>query len=549
VKRLRLRVTPPSGAPFAHECTEPVIVLGRSRSTDITIPDQYLSRLHARLFWEGDAWLLEDLGSHNPTLLNGRPVAGRAGVGPGDVLRLGATLVSIEAVTPEPIAEAAPEASPSGIFKSAAALQPEAAVWDQQDGEAARRVTERLKLVNEVHRALAESTHREALLERILDSAFTHLGPEEGAVFLRTPAGELERVAIRRLPGTPGDFLYSRSLVREVGERRMAALVDDVGADERFAGTESIAIAGIRSLIAAPLLDGDDCLGMIALNSRLHVRRFSEEDLELLVLLASAAALRLRNLALVEEAARHLLLEKELNLARDVQMTMLPARFPRRPEFELAAALRPAHTVGGDLYDFADDEHHLWLLIGDVSGKGFPAALLMAVTRTLFRTLIRIESTPAAVLGAMNRELARDNESGMFVTAFAARLDLANGELTFANAGHNRPYVIGGDGQLFRLEEAAGIALGVVETHHYESGRRALVRGEALYLYTDGVTEALEPGRRQYSEERLETCLRRLAGAPAEGIVAASLAAVQEFSGQAPQSDDIAILTLRYLRP
>jgi serine phosphatase RsbU (regulator of sigma subunit) len=542
VKPLRLRVTPPSGAPFLHDCAEPVLVLGRSRSTDVTIPDQYLSRLHARLCWEGDGWLLEDLGSHNPTLLNGRPVSGRARVSPGDVLRLGATLVAVEEATAERV-------PPSGVFKSAADLQPEATVWDPHEGEAARRVTARLKLVNEVHRALAGSTHREHVLERILDSAFTHLEPEEGAVFLRTPAGKLERVASRRLPGMTGDFLYSTSLVREVTDRRMAALVDDFSADERFAEAHSILSAGVRSLIAAPLLDGDDCLGMIALNSRLHVRRFSEEDLELLVLLASAAALRLRNLALVEEAARHLLLEKELNLARDVQMTMLPTRFPRRAEFEVAAALRPAHAVGGDLYDCVDDERRLWLLIGDVSGKGFPAALLMAVTRTLFRTLIRTEPSPAAVLGAMNRELARDNESGMFITAFAACLAPESGELAFANAGHNRPYVLSPDGSLLRLEEAAGIALGVVGTHAYEAGRRLLSPGEALYLYTDGVTEALAPGHQQYSEERLEQCLRGLAGAPADEIVARSLAAVQEFSGRAPQSDDIAILAVRYLRP
>jgi serine phosphatase RsbU (regulator of sigma subunit) len=542
VKPLRLHITPPSGTPFSHDCTEPVLVLGRSRSTDITIPDQYLSRLHARLLWDGDGWLLEDLGSHNPTLLNGRPVSGQARVSPGDVLRLGSTLLAVEEATAE-------RAPPSGVFKSAVELQPEAKAWDPHEGEAARRVTARLKLVNEVHRALAESTDRAAVLERILDSAFTHLEPEEASVFLRTPAGVLERVASRRLPGMTGDFLYSTSLVREVTDRRMAALVDDFGADERFAGAESIMSAGVRSLIAAPLLDGDHCLGMIALNSRLHVRRFSEEELELLVLLASAAALRLRNLALVEEAARHLLLDKELKLARDVQMTMLPARFPRRAEFEVAAALRPAQAVGGDLYDCVDDERRLWLLIGDVSGKGFPAALLMAVTRTLFRTLIRTEPSPAAVLGAMNRELARDNESGMFVTAFAACLAPESGELSFANAGHNRPYVLSPDGSLRRLDEATGIALGVVGTHAYEAGRLQLSPGEALYLYTDGVTEALAPGRQQYSEGRLQRCLRGLAGASAEQVVAQSLAAVKKFSDSAKQSDDIAILAVRYLRP
>jgi serine phosphatase RsbU (regulator of sigma subunit) len=517
------------------------LVLGRSRTADLTILDQYLSRLHAKFFSQGDDWLIEDMGSHNPTLLNEHPLTGPTPVHPGDVLRLGATHVAIQR---GPI-----QTETHGIFRSAVMMTPEGEGKDAAGGEAAlRRVTERLKLVNEVHRALAGPISLEALLELILDSAFSHLKPEEAAIYLKAPSGELVRAASRRVAGLSGDFLYSTSLMREVSEKRMAALVDDASADERFAAAESIHISGVRSLLAAPLLDSaEGCLGMIVLNSRLHVKRFSEEDLELLVSLASAAALRIHNLVLAEEAARHLVLARELDLARDVQMSMLPRHFPNRSEFELAARLKPARAVGGDLYDFYADERRLWLLLGDVSGKGFPAALLMAVTKTLFRALVQVESSPAAVLIAMNHELARDNESGMFVTAFAACLELATGELAFANAGHNRPYVLK-NGAPVRIEEAASIALGVLESCAYPLAQIRLQPGDTLYLYTDGVTEALEPGREQYSEARLEACLRSVAGLSAQGIVDASLSAVQDFSGKAPQSDDIAIMAVRYLR-
>ncbi len=541
MKSLYLRVTPPTGAPFGHECTSPVLVLGRSRTADLTILDQYLSRLHAKFFARGDDWLIEDMGSHNPTQLNDRPLSGPTQVHPGDVLKLGATHVAIQ---PGPI-----KTETHGIFRSAMMMVPEQDGRDTAASEPAlRHLTDRLKLVNEVHRALAGPISLEALLELILDRAFTHLKPEEGAIFLKMPSGELVRAASRRVPGLTGDFLYSTSLIREVSEKRMAALVDDASADERFAAAESIHISGVRSLLAAPLLDSaEGCLGMIVLNSRLHVKRFSEEDLELLVSLASAAALRVRNVTLAEEAARHLVLAKELDLAREVQMSMLPREFPKRAEFELAARLKPARAVGGDLYDFLADERRLWLLLGDVSGKGFPAALTMAVTKTLFRALVQVETSPAAVLGAMNRELARDNESGMFVTAFAACLELASGELEFSNAGHNRPYLLQ-NGSPHRVDDAAGTALGVIEGAPYRSGRLRLRPGDALYLYTDGVTEALEPGREQYSEARLEAWLRTVAGLSAQDIVDGSLAAVQDFSGKAPQSDDIAILAVRYLR-
>lgn len=542
MKPLQLRVEPPSGAAFGHECAGPSLVLGRSRKADLTILDQYLSRLHARFFAQGDEWLIEDLGSHNPTLLNDRPLSGATPVRPGDVLRLGATRIAIQAA-PRPV-------NPTGLFVPAATLGPEQEQATLPGGAAElQRLAGRLKLVNEVHRALAGPISLEALLELILDSAFEHLKPEEGVILLRAPSGELFRAASRRLEGLEGDFLYSKSLVREVVEKRMAALVDDASADARFAGSESIMFAGVRSLAAAPLLDAaEGCLGMIVLNSRLHVKRFSPEDLDLLVSLASAAALRIRNLTLAQEAARHLVLDKELALAREVQMAMLSREFPRRPEFELAAALKSARAVGGDLYDFHADDKRLWLLVGDVSGKGFPAALLMAVTKTLFRGLVQVESSPSAVLTAMNRELSRDNESGMFVTAFAACLDLASGEVAFSNAGHNRPYVLGTAGPPRRVGEAAGTALGVVPGYEYPAGRLRLFAGEGLYVYTDGVTEAFAGDRAQFSETRLEACLTGLAGASAQRIVEASLEAVRAFSGETPQSDDIAILAVRYLR-
>src|SRR5262249_47366352 len=160
--------------------------------------------------------------------------------------------------------------------------------------------------------------------------------------------------------------------------------------------------------LAAPLLDEAGSHGMIVLHSRALVRHFSESDLELLVSLAAAAALRLRNLALAEEAAQRRLLDKELELAHAIQMGMLPRERPGGAGFELFARLQPARSVGGDVYDFLLAGRHLWLLVGDVSGKGVGAALFMAVTRTLFRAVAPEASSLAAALARMNRELARD---------------------------------------------------------------------------------------------------------------------------------------------
>jgi serine phosphatase RsbU (regulator of sigma subunit) len=407
------------------------------------------------------------------------------------------------------------------------------------------RLAARLRLLNEIHRALAASISLDDLLERVLDRAFAALQPEEATIFL-AEGGEFSVAASRRVPGVTGEFLCSRQLMLEVTGRGLGALVPDAVSDERFASSESIAEAGVRSILAAPLMDAEGCLGMIALNSRSHVRRFSEADLELLVAVAAAAALRIRNLGLAEDAALKRVLEKELAVAHDIQMGMLPRSLPERGRLDLHAELLPARRTGGDLYDFHVEGDRLWFVVGDVAGKGLGAALLMTVTLTLFRAFAREGASGVAeVVARMNRELARENERAMFVTAFVGRLDLGSGELEFVSAGHNPPYRLAPGRAPEPVTAARGLALGVLEGRAYAAERLLLRPGEGLFLYTDGVTEALSPASEEFSHRRLESLLGSVAGAPAAEVVGACLAAVHDFEAGAPQSDDIAVLALR----
>jgi serine phosphatase RsbU (regulator of sigma subunit) len=411
------------------------------------------------------------------------------------------------------------------------------------------RVTElagRLRVLNEVHRALAAPITLEALLDLVLDRAFAHLRPEEGAIFLREPDGSLRRAASRQAPGEKGEPLFSRRLVREVVDKGVAALVTDASLDERFAASESIVFSGVRSLVAAPLLDSEGCLGMIALGAKRRARPFGEDDMELLVALASAAALRLRNLALTEETARRRLLDRELELAHDIQMAMLPRTFPDRPEVDVAAALQPARSVGGDLYDVVAEGDRVWLLVGDVSGKGVGAALFMAVTKTLFRAIAPSAGSVAAAMGRVNRELARDNERAMFVTAFAARLDLATGELEYVNAGHNPTYRLEAGGGLTPLGGPVDPALGAVEGHEYRGSAVRLRPGDLLFLYTDGVVEARSASNEEFHALRLESYLAGCRGDTADAIVRGLLGRVEDFAGDTPQYDDVTVVALRW---
>jgi sigma-B regulation protein RsbU (phosphoserine phosphatase) len=267
--------------------------------------------------------------------------------------------------------------------------------------------------------------------------------------------------------------------------------------------------------------------------------------MELLVALASAAALRIRNLALTEETARRRLLDRELDLAHDIQMAMLSRAFPERPEIEVAAALRPARSVGGDLYDVIADGDRVWLLVGDVSGKGVGAALFMAVTKTLFRAIAPGSESVAAAVGRVNRELARDNERAMFVTAFAARLDLATGELEYVNAGHSPTYRLE-KGGVAPLGGPVDPALGAVEGHEYRGSVVRLRPGDLLVSYTDGVVEARSAAGEEFEPRRLESYLADCGDGSAESVVQGLLGRVEDFAGDVPQYDDVTVLALRW---
>jgi len=242
-------------------------------------------------------------------------------------------------------------------------------------------------------------------------------------------------------------------------------------------------------------------------------------------------------------------IESELKIAHEIQMSMVPKTFPAFPErneFDIFATLVPAKEVGGDLYDFFFiDDDHLCFAVGDVSDKGVPASLFMAVTKTLFRSTASNGGTPGEILGRLNAEICRDNESCMFVTFFCGILNVRTGEVDYSNGGHNLPYYLHHDG-VSPLKNAGGGALGMVEQSPYESERMVLAPGEALLLYTDGVTEAMDLTNTLYSDQRLAQFLETNRGSAPRQIIGDLVSDVKRFAGEAPQSDDITVLALLY---
>ena len=243
-------------------------------------------------------------------------------------------------------------------------------------------------------------------------------------------------------------------------------------------------------------------------------------------------------------------MESELNIGREIQMSMLPLTFPAFPDrsdFDVHAGLFPAREVGGDFYDlFLIDDQHFCYCVGDVSGKGVPAALFMAVTKTLIKSRAANDLSPASILSHVNSELSHNNDSCMFVTIFLGILDLKTGETVYTNAGHNPPILKRTNGDLVPLDARHGPIIGAAEGLAYREDVETLAPGDCLFLFTDGVTEAMDEDGRLYGDARLINVLDAHEFTSTEGVVQASVDDVWAYQGDAEQADDVTVMAVAY---
>ncbi len=242
-------------------------------------------------------------------------------------------------------------------------------------------------------------------------------------------------------------------------------------------------------------------------------------------------------------------MESELNVGREIQMSFVPdsSSLPDRIEFSICATLEPAREVGGDFYDsYFLDEERFCFCIADVSGKGVPAALFMAMAKTLIKSRAADDRSIASILTHVNDDLSVDNQACMFVTVFAGILNIRSGELVYTNAGHNPPYIRKKGGALQRLDQRHGPVIGAMEGMVYKEERDTLEPGDLLFLYTDGVTEAKDPEHRLFSEDRLKDLLTAKSTKGVQTAVDHTVAAVRAFEREAERTDDVTVLALEF---
>ncbi len=545
----RLHVVPAHGDPFDRLLEGDSLVIGRSSESDLMIADRFLSRQHARLFKQGDDWMAEDLGSRNGTLLNGHPIESATKVKAGDDLQLCGSVVSVRVASSPP-----PSADGSGsdlgqhtVFRRAAELiDSHAESASETDApDALRRIADRLSMLNDIHQTLSGSIEMQDLLDLILARAFDHLRPEEGVIYLRR-LEEFYRAAYRTVPGQEPNYAFSTTLINEVAEKGMAALVLDVQTDERFAGARSILSSGIQSLVAAPLLDPEGTLGMIALSSRAHLRRFDEADMELLVSLASVAAMHLRNISLAAEAAERQRLEEELKLARQIQVALLPSELPDVAGYTLLGGNMPSRGVSGDLYEVfqRNDGSESFFLVADVSGKGIAAAFLTASLEALAAGPIEVGHPTDQVCALVGRRLYARTLPAKYATAFLAILDHETGTISYTNAGHNPALLVRAGGEA-ELLGPTGMPIGLMPDATYGSKETKLGPGDTLIMYTDGITEAENPDEEEFGTDRLLEACQALRGQSLGEVNEGIEKTLNEFVRGVPFADDRTLVMLR----
>ena len=528
--------------------------IGRSARADVCIPDAFASRLHAEIRLEGDSYWLVDLGSANGTRLNGTAVSGTLPIYTGGEIQIGETRIVFESdfgsagtISSTLIADNTDALDPSNTISLAARRNP---TTDMLDPSMKSR-TDLLGLISKVGVALLSSSGLDDTLNQVVSLVFEAVPAERVVVMLRDDKADDMQIKVARVRGkdeTIEEVRISRAIMTEVTENGRAVLTSDAQQDPRFA-SQTIVLQGIRSVLAVPLsVDERHVFGIIYADSPTHQASFTSEHLDILTTLASVASIRVENASLLDERMNRERMERELELATEIQQRFQPAGPPIVEGYEFQGISFSCYEIGGDYYDFIPrHDGKMLVALGDVSGKGTSASLLMSSLHAAVHGQVAAKTPLDKMVTSVNVYLAENTPANRFITLFVAELEPATGELTFINAGHNPPLIGRADGTIEMLE-SGGLPLGLMPFAEYEPGSAQLNPGDVLVIYSDGVSEANNLAEDEFGMDRLQAVVKANVGQSASGIRDKVEAALSDFTGTAAPNDDITLVIVKKLK-
>jgi serine phosphatase RsbU (regulator of sigma subunit) len=399
------------------------------------------------------------------------------------------------------------------------------------------------RLLSQLALAFLEDRAMNELFDFILDQVMGMLQPSVAAIALfGADRKSFEHVHLKRQDGAgDADLLISRTLLKEVVDGRKVVSFVDSTQDEKLARAQSIIAQHIRSAVCAPLTVGDAVLGVLYVDFLVTRGSISEREVRLLGHIARFAAVKLENTRLREEAIAKAKIDEELRTAYKIQSRLLPASLPQIDGYSFAGSNRPCKTVSGDYYDvIVRPDGRIYFVIADVSGKGITAALVMSSLATAFGIFARTDPTPADLLRDINVTLAPKTAPSKFVTMIAGVLDPATGVIEFANAGHVFPLVVSRGG--VTALNSTDMVVGLFEQAKYRNQSLTLAAGDALVLFTDGVTEAENAAEEQLGLSPIQELLETLHGRDAASLLDTVEQRVHEYIGEVPAGDDVTML-------
>lgn len=499
------------------------LTIGAHPDNDIVLEgDRRISRWHCTMTRRSERYVIKDRQSRTGIYLNGTKTE-KAELSYGDRVRLGETVL---------------------FFVSTGKQR-------DQDQDQARRISD-LLILQEINKELNSSSDINQLLELIMDTAINLIQADRGFLIL-VREDQLEFRVARNIASEEvksPEFKISNKVIRTVVKTGEPILTSNAQLDLK--DMKSIAALELRSLLCVPLRVKGKVIGTLYLDSQARESRFDAHGRDLLLAFSDQAAIAYENARLLNEAREKQAILSELRVASRIQLALLPRSDPEVAGMEISGRMKTAQEVGGDYFDYIwgapnGDKRTLYVAIGDVSGKGVPAGLVMVMARSILRSLVARMPHPKEVLREANRLLKQDLKPGMFMSMLLIAVDPNGGRLLLAGCGHERPLVYRKRTNTVERVDLGGLVLGVVSDlgEYLAEERISLEPGDQLFLYTDGVTEAINPSREPFGIDRVEDLLRVHGHEPPKRLVRHVLDALELHAAGATQHDDITLIALR----